>query len=130
MTAPILPPGDVMSFMPHLTRAGVYKTEKPYGADFLVDHIDGAIMTNHTFEVHPITFRDIRNRKESLALDVNGCCLMKVKTALRPEEASDSATPAMGHYAAEILAALQRECPEFVEMRLMDFQVGCLARNV
>lgn len=118
-----------MSFMPYLARSEVYQMEKPYGADFPVDHIEGAAMTNHVFEIHPVTFRDLRNMKEELNLSTNGACLIKARTSLLAEEASNSATPAMKQYVDELLRVLQQKCPEYVEIRVMDFQVGCAVRG-
>lgn len=120
---------DIMSFMPYLAKSDIYQREKPYGADFPVDHIEGATMTNHAFEIHPVRFRDIRNRKEDLNLDTNGACLIKARTSLLAEEASNSATPAMKRYVDDVLRLLQQKCPEYVEIRVMDFQVGSSVRG-
>lgn len=82
-------------------------------------------MTNHEFEIHQVQVFDARNREQELNLDTNGACLIKIHTSLRPNEAATSMTPAVEKYTAEVLAALRREFPEYVEIKFMDFLVSC-----
>ncbi|KAK3384635.1 hypothetical protein B0T24DRAFT_589174 [Lasiosphaeria ovina] len=70
-------------------------------------------MTNHVFDIHSVRVHDVRRTPHQLDLERNGACFIKSKVSLEAEEASIIMTPAM---------ELQEEFPDYVEIRLMDFQ--------
>ncbi|KAF4997491.1 hypothetical protein FGRMN_3855 [Fusarium graminum] len=52
----------VKANIPYLARDELFKHEKPYGADFAVDEIDGASITNYVFDTRPVLVHNIRLR--------------------------------------------------------------------
>jgi len=116
-------PRDVSSYMTFLSRNELYQTEKPYTTDFPVNDIEGAKMTNHIFDTHPITFHDARIAKEPFALDRNGFCYIKAKTSLQAEDATSERTELMEQYTQEIADILRDKFPQYQEIKSMDFQV-------
>jgi len=116
-------PRDVSSYMTFLSRNELYQTEKPYTTDFPVNDIEGAKMTNHIFDTHPITFHDARIAKEPFALDRNGFCYIKAKTSLHAEDATSERTELMEQYTQEIADILRDKFPQYQEIKSMDFQV-------
>lgn len=116
-------PRDVNSYMTFLSRNELYQTEKTYATDFPVDELKGAKMTNHIFDIHPITFHDARKAKESFALDLNGFCYIKAKTSLQAEDATSERTELMQQYMQEIAGILRDKFPQYQEIKPMDFQV-------
>ncbi|KAK1770187.1 hypothetical protein QBC33DRAFT_530329 [Phialemonium atrogriseum] len=116
-------PQDIETFIPFLSKEDLYKVEKPYGADFPVDNIEGAKITNHIFDIHPVRVHDVRGSPHELDLERNGACFIKAGVSLKAEEASITMTPAMEKYIADVLTTLQKKFPGYVEIRLMDFQI-------
>ena len=113
---------DVDSYMTFLSRNELYQTEKPYATDFPVDDIEGAEMTNHLFDTHPVTFHDARATKVPFSLDVNGFCFVKAKTSLRAETATSERTKVMEQYMQEVADIVRETFPEYKEIKPMDFQ--------
>lgn len=109
--------------MTFLKRDELYQSEKPYATDFPVDDIEGARMTNHMFDTHPIIFYDAKMIKEPFALDRNGFCFIKAKTSLRAEDATPERTELMEQYTQEIADILKDRFPQYQEIKSMDFQV-------
>ena len=109
--------------IPFLSRDKLYETEKPYGLDFAVDHIEGARMTNHIFDIEQVLVEDVRFLLQPLTMEANGACFIRAKTSLRAGEEAMTQTPAMRQYINEILHILRDSFPEYREIRLMDFQV-------
>jgi hypothetical protein len=113
--------------MTFLSRNDLYRTEKPYATDFPVDDIEGAKMTNHIFDTHPITFLDARAVKVPFSLDRNGFCYIKAKTALQAENATSERTEVMEQYMQEIADIVGDTFPQYQEVKPMDFQVYALS---
>ncbi|VUC30708.1 unnamed protein product [Clonostachys rosea] len=113
----------ITSEIPFLARSDLYKTEKPYGADFPVDGIKGASITNHVFDIVPITFHDARQLNVPLSLEPNGCCFIKAKTSLVAEDATNKMNEAMSGYVQEVVDIVKRNFPQYVEVKFADFQV-------
>lgn len=116
-------PQDVNSQMVFLSRNELYQTEKPYAADFPVDEIEGAKLSNHMFDTLPVTFHDARGVKQPFSLDRNGFCYIKAKTSLQPEDATPEWNETMDQYMHEVAAALQKKSSRYNEVKPMDFQV-------
>ncbi|CAI6089576.1 unnamed protein product [Clonostachys chloroleuca] len=113
----------VTSTMPFLARNDLYKIEKPYGADFPVDGIKGASITNHIFDTVPINFHDARQLSVPLTLDDNGCCLIKAKTSLVAEDATNERSESMSRFTKEVMNIVKQNFPQYVEVKFADFQV-------
>ncbi|VUC32068.1 unnamed protein product [Clonostachys rosea] len=109
--------------MTFLSRNKLYETEKPYTTDFPVEGIDGATMTNHTFDVQSIVFHDARSAKESFELDRDGFCYINAETSLKAEDATPEKTEMMDRYTDEVVEILRKKFPQYQEIRSMDFQV-------
>ncbi|KAK0624768.1 hypothetical protein B0T17DRAFT_607981 [Bombardia bombarda] len=116
------PVGDTVTTIPFLARDDIYKTEKPYGADFPVDSINGAQSANHRFDFRSVKIHDVKFAQEDLDLDRNGACFIKAETSLKGGDIAASET-AMGRYVTEITAILQKAFPHYVEVRILDHQV-------
>lgn len=114
---------DISSYMTFLSRDDLYQAEKPYTTDFPVDHIEGAKITNHIFDVRPVTFHDGRVVKKPFDLDKNGFCFIEAKTSLQAEDATSERTPVMEKYMQEISDILSMKFPQYKEIKCMDFQV-------
>ncbi len=119
-------PRDVSSRMTFLSKNELYRVEKPYATDFPVDGIEGAVMTNHTFDIEPIIFHDARFVKEPFVLDRNGFCYIKAETSLRGDDATPERTELMEQYMQEIADILLAKFPQYREVKGMDFQVYLL----
>lgn len=120
-------PQDVQTQLPYLARDELYVREKPFGADFPVDHFPGSQFANHIFEVHDVTVHDVRGT-EPPSLERNGFCFLKAKTSLTAAEASTSQTPAVTAFFEEIEQVLYERFPGYSRIEVMDFQVSCPAR--
>lgn len=114
---------SVESYMTFLARDEIYEKEKPYQAGFLVDDIEGAEMTNHKLDVHPVTFYDARTAEKPFTLDRNGFCYIKGETSLKAEDATSERTEPMVNHLQEIIDILKRKFPQYNEIAPMDFQV-------
>jgi hypothetical protein len=117
-------PRDFFAHIPFLSRQSLYQTEKPFGADFPVYHIDGANITNQIFDIHQVKIRDARQAPDQVNLNEHGFCCLKSKTSLRPDEAATTRTPAIEKYITEVLTFIRNEFPDYIEIRIMDFQVS------
>ncbi|KAJ3535230.1 hypothetical protein NM208_g7222 [Fusarium decemcellulare] len=117
-------PATVETTIPFLARDKRYNEEKPYGADFPIDNIEGAKITNHVFETHPVTVYDVRTRDEPLDLERNGSCFIKAKTSLMSQEASRTKTPPMTKYIDEVIDVLRRNFPQYLRHRSPSFPDG------
>lgn len=120
--------GDVETHIAYLARDGLFLKEKPYGADFPVDHFKGAKLANHTFEQVPVVVRDARGRENTFTLERNGFCFLQAKTSLTAEGASNEKTPSMARYLEEIERILYKSFPEYARIEVMDFQVRLVPR--
>jgi hypothetical protein len=114
---------DVTSHMPFLAKSQLYEQEKLYGADFSVEDIEGAKITNHVFSIRQVTFHDIRNLQIPLCLEENGACFVKATTSLSAEAACTKRTEAMMNYVEEIVNVVRTHFPQYVEVQFMDYQV-------
>jgi hypothetical protein len=123
---PIIPrdddatPREVTSTMTFLARSPLFHTEKPFQTDFLVDGIPGAAMTNHVFDVRPVTFRDVRCQPP-LDLDRNGVAFLKARASLTVGEATSERTPVMEKFVEEVISVLRGEFSHYTDIRFMDF---------
>ncbi|MCJ1309173.1 hypothetical protein MMC25_002829 [Agyrium rufum] len=118
----MFPARDIETHLPYLSRVNLYETEKPFGADFPVDHFDGAKLSNHVFEQVPITVQDARDRGP-FDLDTNGFCVLQAETSLAAVEASNTKTPAIARFLTEIERLLYKSFPGYSRIEVMDFQV-------
>lgn len=116
---------DVQAHLPFLSREETYKRQKPYGADFPVDDIDGACMTNHVFDVQSIKVHDVRGGND-LTLERNGSCFIKGSTSLAAKDATVNHNKAMDNFIVQILSILQERFPQYTEIRHMDHQARTL----
>lgn len=123
----IVPPSaaaarDVKAQLPYLARKDIYQTEKPYGADFPVDHFRGSQLSNHIFEAADVMIRDVRENN-SFTLDKNGFCFLDTPTNLPREQASNTANPAVVQYLSEVERLMYEQFPQYSRIEIMDYQV-------
>lgn len=114
---------DVETSIAYLARDELFLKEKPYGADFPVDHFEGAKLTNNNFHSVPVVIRDARGRENTFTLEKNGFCFLQAKTSLTAEDASNDTTPIMAKYLEEIEKILYKSFPEYARIEIMDFQI-------
>lgn len=113
---------DLQVTLPYLARDDQYRTIKPFGADFPVDHLNEAQITNHVFDREPIRVYDLRGG-QCLDLNVNGACWIKEKTSLRAEDASPARTPEMENYLKEVQELLLKHFSQYVRIEILDYVV-------
>jgi hypothetical protein len=113
---------EVYTHMPYLARDELYNEEKPFGADFPVDHFEGGELAHHIFDNKAITGHDVRGR-EPPALDRNGFCFIKAPTSLTAAGATNSLSPPVAKYLGEIERILYKTFSEYSRIEIMDFQV-------
>ncbi|KAI6083734.1 hypothetical protein F4821DRAFT_244122 [Hypoxylon rubiginosum] len=75
--------------LPYLKKDDLYICEKPYTADFPVDHIPGATQTNHRFDYQDLLFEDAQNTRVNFNLEQHGFCFIKGKTSVTSSTADD-----------------------------------------
>jgi hypothetical protein len=92
---------EVHTHMPYLTRHETYDKEKPFGADFPIDHFQGGQIANHIFDNQAITVHDVRGSKPP-ALDRKGFCFIRPPTSLTAAEASNFRSPPVEKHLFEI----------------------------
>ncbi|KAK2601552.1 hypothetical protein QQS21_004870 [Conoideocrella luteorostrata] len=114
---------DIDTYLPYLVRDELYDKEKPYGADFPVDHFKDSKLSNHEFEKFPMVIRDAQPVRHSFNLDTNGFCFLRADTSITPDLASNAQTPALTKYLQEIEKLLYHKFPEYARIEVMDFQV-------
>jgi len=114
---------DVNTYLPYLSRDEVYNKEKPFGADFPIDHFQNSKIANHIFEKVPVVIKDARQKK-SFDLNTNGFCFLEEKTSLTAEQAANTTTAAVASYLQEIERILYKNFPEYSRIEIMDFQVN------
>jgi len=112
----------ITALMPYLARDPLYLEEKPYGADFPVDHFPGARLANHLFEYRDVHFRDVRTM-EPLDLETHGSQFIKASSSLKAHDATNETTPAVQKYLAEVETILHQNFPQYIRVEVMDFQV-------
>jgi hypothetical protein len=119
---------EVHTQMPYLARHEIFDREKPFGADFPVDHFQGGQLANHIYDNQAITVHDIRRGKPP-ALDLNGFCFIRAPTSLRAAEATNLRSPPVEKYLGEIERILYEAFPEYSRIEIMDFQVCCWTQD-
>lgn len=108
--------------IPYLARDNLFSTEKPFGADFLVDHMKGSQIANHILEKSSVTIHDIRYARKP-TLEANGFCFLKAITKLKAEDATDEENIATKQYLQDVQRILYENFPEYCRVEVMDFQV-------
>ena len=112
----------VHTTMPYLARDRLYSTEKPFGADFRVDHLKGSQSANHIFERSSVAIHDIRKVRKPI-LEQNGFCFFKAATELKAEDATNEENTPTRQYLQDIQRILYERFPEYCRIEVMDFQV-------
>lgn len=104
--------------LPHLARDSLYSTEKPFGADFRVDHLQDSQFANHIF----VTIHDIRKAPKP-TVERNGFFFLKTATGLKTADATNEENSQTRQYLEEIQEILYESVPEYSKIEVMDFQV-------
>ena len=81
---------DVQSTISYLARDKLWDTEKPYIADFPLDAIKGAKITNQIIQKHLATIHDVRGSQRTFTLEKNSFCFLKAKTSLTADTALEN----------------------------------------
>lgn len=98
--------------------------EKPFGADFPVDQLEGAQFANHILEELPVTIRDVRGAVKPPSLDENGFCFLHAETSLHSADVvTNRKTSAVKAFLDEIEGILYESFPEYERIEIMDYQV-------
>lgn len=114
----------VWTKLQYLARDDRYRVEKPYSADFNVDHLaDGASKSNLVTTTSDVDVKPIADRG-NFDINVNGFCILKAKTSLTAEEALTKPETAEPMYQAEVEVILRNHFPEYERFEPLDFVVS------
>ncbi|KAF2259242.1 putative CmcJ-like methyltransferase [Lojkania enalia] len=102
----------VQTTLQYLARDKLYKTEKPYSAEFEVDESDSVRKTNYILETQPVTVQAIKS-SDNFDLDTNGFCVINERTNLNIQQALTDPESVELAYFEEIEAILSRHFPEY-----------------
>lgn len=113
----------IKTSLQYLARDDLYRTEKPYSADFEVDTINGARKSNLIFEKQDTQVMPVEGRG-GFSIDTNGFCILKEKTSLQAKDALDRPANVEMIYQAELETILHKHFPEFRRFESLDFVVS------
>lgn len=106
----------------YLARDELYRTEKPYSADFEVDKIHGAKKSNLVISVHEIDIIPVINPTD-FDINVHGFCIINEETTLTMNDALEKPDEVEPVYQAELEAILHKYFPEYSRFESLDFVV-------
>lgn len=109
--------------LPYLARDSLYSTEKPFGADFRLDHLQDSQIANHIFERSTVTLHNVRKAPKP-TIERNGFCFLKAATELEAHDATNEENAPTRKYLEQIRRILYESFPEHSRIEVMDFQVS------
>jgi hypothetical protein len=113
---------NIRTQVPYLRRDSLYGKEKPYVADFSVDHVPNAKSSNQLFEFQEHTIIDAQPLRSTLALHRNGFCFLREKTSLVTNDADDPEF-VQTHFWDELESILRKAFPEYDRFEYLDHLV-------
>lgn len=112
--------------LPYLKKDDLYICEKPYTADFPVDHIPGATQTNHRFDYQDLLFEDAQNTRVNFNLEQHGFCFIKGKTSVTSSTADDDEYIRKVYF-PEVEKILHKALPGYERIDYLDHLVSLLS---
>lgn len=112
----------VETTLQYLARDEIYKTEKPYSAEFEIPVDTGAQKTNYILTRMPVTVHAIPPTN-SFTLDRNGFCVVNEDTQLNTAEALANPETVESAYLQQLAAILARRFPEYTRLEPLEFVV-------
>ncbi|KAE9990933.1 hypothetical protein EG327_000704 [Venturia inaequalis] len=106
----------------YLARDELYLREKPYHAEFPVDSIAGGILTNQRHDTRDVVFHDMRDHPP-LDLNVNGACVVDMKSPFRAEDIEDESSPGVIKYVQKLERVLYAKFPEYTRFEPLDVAI-------
>ena len=107
----------------YLAPNDLYRTEKPYSADFDVDEEAGAKKGNLITVTRDVNITPITNRGD-FDININGFCILKAETSLTAEDALEKPDEVEPIYQAELEALLHARFPGYKRFESLDFVVS------
>jgi hypothetical protein len=115
-------PRNICTKVPYLGRDELYQKEKPYIADFSVEHVPNAKSSNHLFEYQDHTIIDAQPLRSTLTFRRNGFCFLRAKTSLTSKNADDPEY-IQTHFWDELELILHNAFPEYERLEYLDHLV-------
>ena len=111
----------------HIARDALYKTEKPYAADFSAP----GKSSNHIFEVRNVVMKDARLSRNNFTLDKNGFCLLECPISATFESlSSDESDSDILAYYQQMEALVLERFPEYSRVVVLEHQVPAPCKSI
>lgn len=107
----------------YLSRAELYKEEKPYKITFDIANLDESVKkTNHVFQTEQVQMIDAQPIRSRFSLDTNGFEFRRHPTALQDTDFDDEHTVRL-EYFKEVESLLQTVFPGNSHIQVLGYQV-------
>ena len=113
----------VNTTLKYIARDELYKSEKPFSAEFEVEKYAGAKETNHILVTQPVAVNAIED-SDKFNLDIHGFCVINARTSLQAQDALTRPGEVEDLYLNEIKDILQAHFPQYQRLEGMEFVVG------
>jgi hypothetical protein len=119
----------------YLARDDLYRSEKPYSAEFAIEEVEGVQKSNYILSEEPVTIQAVNasatgmHGSNTFQLDVNGFCVFEATTHLDAEAALERSGAAEVEYLEELKIILRKRFPEYTRLEALEFVASYLTRR-
>lgn len=116
----------IRTSLQYLARDKLYKSEKPYRAEFDIEETGNVKSTNHIFATNPVVIHAIQP-SDNFELEQNGFCVLDEKITLDVHAALITPDSIESAYLQELEVILSRRFPEYKRLEPIEFVASSMA---